>query len=326
MLKQVLMNYFKQIKNNIDQFINIEHFLNPSWNFYEEDFMPMNWFSLKNLAIIENKIFVSFTEEIKENCWNTSLLIADFNYENLKFKKLFSSDNCIHETKNIDNTFHARQSGGAITALDENNILFSIGDYRQRDLAQNKNSINGKIIKINITNSDHEIVSVGHRNPQGLYFDRESNIVLETEHGPSGGDEINILNIVNINKEDFLNYGWPISSYGKHYHPEKISKLKNYPLYKSHTKYGFIEPLKYFVPSIGISSITKISNNKYLFGSMKNKTLYSIDLDNLKNITKIDKIRIGERIRDLKYKNGNVYLFLEDSPSIGVININQLID
>ena len=73
----------------------------------------MNWFSLKNLAIIENKIFVSFTEEIKENCWNTSLLIADFNYENLKFKKLFSPDNCIHETKNMDNSFHARQSGGA---------------------------------------------------------------------------------------------------------------------------------------------------------------------------------------------------------------------
>ena len=52
--------------------------------------------------------------------------------------------------------------------------------------------MNGKLIKINLNNKKHEIISMGHRNPQGLYLDKENNFLLETEHGPFGGDEINL--------------------------------------------------------------------------------------------------------------------------------------
>ena len=58
---------------------------------------------------------------------------------------------------------------------------------------------------------------MGHRNPQGLYFDKDRNIILETEHGPKGGDEINIIELDQINKNGILNYGWPIVSEGEHY-------------------------------------------------------------------------------------------------------------
>ena len=93
-------------------------------------------------------------------------------------------------------------------------------------------------------------MSMGHRNVQGLYYDKNKNLIWSSEHGPKGGDEVN-LNDLNEKNNVIPNYGWPISSYGKHYVDDK-SLYEKAPLKKSHVKNGFIEPKKYFVPSIGI--------------------------------------------------------------------------
>tara|TARA_B100000900_G_scaffold415163_1_gene444060 strand:- start:3457 stop:4776 length:1320 start_codon:yes stop_codon:yes gene_type:complete len=307
-------NNFIQIKNNINEFIGLKQF-NKS-----------NKYSIKDLLIKDGKIYVSFTEEIKEDCWNTSLIYADINYENIKFKKLFSPKNCIHAFNNLDNEFEPHQSGGRIISFNDNEILLSTGDYRARHLAQKKESINGKIIKINISNKLYEIISMGHRNPQGLYFDEENNFILETEHGPMGGDEINLIQVKKINPINIQNYGWAIVSAGEHYggkNDENIEKYKKYPLYKSHIKYGFIEPLKSFVPSIGISEIVKISKNSYVVSSLKANTLYFFELNENKEIEIKNKILVNERIRDLKFKDNNLYMFMEDTASIGIINLNR---
>ena len=91
---------------------------------------------------------------------------------------------------------------------------------------------------------------MGHRNPQGLYYNEKNNYLLEAEHGPEGGDEINFID---LNKDDVPNYGWAISSYGEHYGGKNASfnkkKYIKYPLHKSHTEHGYIEPVKYFDPS-----------------------------------------------------------------------------
>ena len=174
--------HFQQIKNNINEFIG------------EKQFAKGNWFSLKDLVIDNNKIYVSFTEEIKENCWNTSLLYAEFNYEDIIFKKIFSPKECINALDNIDQEFNAHQSGGRIVPVkNEKHIILTIGDYRNRFLAQDLQSVNGKIIKINVEKNSFEIISMGHRNPQGLLFDKDYNFILSTEHGPYGGDEINFI-------------------------------------------------------------------------------------------------------------------------------------
>ena len=303
---------FQQIKNNINEFISIHQFIKDKK------------FSLKDILINNNKIFVSFTEEIEEDCWNTSIIYGDFNYQNVKFEKIFSSK-CVHSIKNIDNEFDAYQSGGRIVSLNDNHILLSVGDYRERHLAQDINSVNGKIIKINIDNNAYEIISMGHRNPQGLYFDRENNFILETEHGPDGGDEINLIEISKINKHKILNYGWAISSAGEHYggkSEKNKKKYKKYPLYKSHIEHGFIEPIKSFVPSIGISEIVKIGQNRYVLSSMKDRSLYFFELNEKKQIVNLDRVEVFERVRDLRFKNNQLYLFLEDTASIGVINLN----
>ena len=305
--------FLKQIKNNIDKYINIKHF--------EKDRL----FSIEDLTIIEDNIFISFTEEIEKDCWNTSVIYSKMNYDNIEFSKLFSSDQCVHAFKNIDNEFASSQTGGRIVKFDNNHIFLSTGEYRLRHLAQNKDSVNGKILKININNSDYEIISMGHRNPQGLYYDKENNFILETEHGPKGGDEINLIE---LNQPEIPNYGWAIASAGEHYSKTDNNgnegKIKKYPLYKSHKKHGFIEPLKSFVPSIAISEITKMDNGNYVVSSLKDKSLYFFKLNNKKKIDNFYRVEVFERIRDIRYKENKLYMFLEDTASIGVIDVLPL--
>ena len=304
---------FQQIKNNINEFIDINQF------------KKNRWFSLKDIFIFNNKVFISYTEETKEDCWNTSIIYGDINYENIVFKRLFSPKECVHIIDNLDKEFQAQQSGGRIISFDKNHVILSIGDYRSRHLAQDIKNVNGKIIKININNSDYEIISMGHRNPQGLYFDKENNFILETEHGPLGGDEINLIEISKINKDKILNYGWAISSAGEHYGGESEAnktKYEKYPLYNSHIEHGFIEPLKSFVPSIGISEIVRVEQNKYVVSSLKYKSLYFFELNEQKQIINLNKVEVFERVRDLRFNNNQLYLFMEDTASIGVINLN----
>jgi hypothetical protein len=311
----------KQIKNNLHDFIN------------EKQFIKDPWFSIKDLHISNNKIFVSFTEEIKEDCWNTSLVFSELNYQDLNFKKLFTSEKCIHSKNNnekvliekgLNGEFNAHQSGGRILSLNDKEIFFSIGGYRSRHTAQDINSVNGKVLKINILTGSYEIIAMGLRNPQGLLYDKKNNFILETEHGPKGGDEINLIH---LDQEEIPNYGWAIASYGKHVGgntPERNeNNYKKYPLLKSHKNNGFIEPLKYFVPSIGISQIVSIGEKSYIAASMRDKSIYTFNLDNKNQIQNFKRIEIRERVRDMIYRENTLILFLESTASIGIIDLNN---
>ena len=134
------------------------------------------------------------------------------------------------------------------------------------------------------------------------------------------------------------NFGWPISSYGEHYGGKSELNIENYkeaPLYKSHSDHGFVEPIKYFVPSIGISEIKKIPNkfniefiNDYFLGSMGNSlkegdlSIHQIRLNKEnKEIIYSDILGIGERVRDILFveKINKFILFLENTASIAVL-------
>ena len=127
---------------------------------------------------------------------------------------MFSPDKNVCSYDNTDNEFNGHQSGGRIVDFDNENIFLSIGEYRSRYLSQKNESVFGKIVKINLTNVKYSIISKGHRNPKGLFYDKKNKILLETEHRPQGGDEINLIE---PNTQTVPNYGWPISSYGEHY-------------------------------------------------------------------------------------------------------------
>ena len=302
------ISHLTQIDHNIEKFLNMKQY------------QKTHTLSLKDLFIDKNKIYISYTDEIKNDCWNTSVIYGYINYKYIDFKKLFEGKKCINFDSVPEFEFH--QSGGRIVKFDENHILLTVGEYRDRSLAQKKDSINGKTIKININNGNFEIISMGHRSQQGMFLDKTNGLILQTEHGPKGGDEINIIELEKIENQKYLNYGWPISSYGEHYRGEKGGeKYKKFPLHKSHSQFGFIEPLKYFVPSIGISEIENLKGNKYVVGSMRDKSLYFFALEN-KKVANIQRVSVGERVRDIKFENNKLYLFLENTASLGIIEIN----
>ncbi len=306
----------KQIENNLNLFLEKNEF--------ERD----TTYSFKDILIHEQKVYVTFTDEVTKNCWSVSVLQSDIDYSYLNFKYLFKSNECIEE-KN-EEAFVPIQSGGRIVSVDQKNLLLSIGDFRVRKKAQDLSSIFGKIININLENQEKTVVSIGHRNPQGLHVDKKNNILLSTDHGPRGGDEINLINLKDIANNNILNFGWPIASYGEHYAKknaiteEQIRKVnllyQKYPLKKSHEDHGFIEPIHYFTPSIGISEIVGFGSSEYMSSSLGGKKLFFFKLDEKNKIKKYHIENIGERVRDIVFKNNKLIFFLEDTASIAVVN------
>jgi len=318
----------RSIKSNIEKLI------------LDKDFFYHSPFGVKDILILENKIYLSYTNQVSKGCYNTSILVAEINYEKLDFSKFFVPDECIKINLEYG-TFSAHQSGGRIVKLDNKNIILTIGSYGFEEYAQNfNNTFFGKTILINISDKKVKILSGGHRNAQGLFYDEKKNRLFMTEHGPQGGDEINLNN---LNTSGIKNYGWPIASYGEHYFFEKRDDnhpyYKKAPLYKSHKKYGFMEPIKYFTPSIGISEILLLyptefdENYNVIIGSLGNnilegdKSLHFFKLDEKNNLVNHNILKINERIRDLKKikKNKKIItlLSLESSSSIGLLEMNN---
>ena len=305
---------FKEIESNFKKIVKYD-------KFYD-----YNDLTVKDLFIFRNKLYLSYSNLVNEGCYNTSILVADLNFNFLKFKKFFEPKDCVKKN-NPDLEFNAVQSGGRMFQFKENKIIFTTGDYRYRKLAQDLNSTFGKILEIDLENGDYKIVSYGHRNPQGLYYDKDKNYIISTEHGPMGGDEINI----NFEpSKNIKNFGWPLASYGEHYSikegkdkPINIKKYEKYPLYKSHKKYGFEEPKKYFVPSIGISQLIKVDSNQnqtFFITSMKAKTIFKLKLDDQLNIIDESKFLIDERVRDIiKVNDNKIVMFLENTPSLAIL-------
>ena len=311
---------FKQIKNNIDDFLTTEQLL------------KTKEIGIKDIKIFNETLFLSYTNEITKNCWNITVLKAKLNLKEIIFEKLFEPKDCINEfdpefnDTNDEITFS--QTGGRIIPFKKDTILLSTGDFRLRSSPQNIKSSMGKILKINIINGKYEIISMGHRNPQGLYFNNNKNYILESEHGPHGGDEINLIE---VDKEEVQNFGWAQASYGEHYCGGKTGCLKHayikYPLLKSHIENRYAEPLKSFTPAVGPSEIINLDKNIYALGTMKKKSLIIFEINKKNKIDKIRKVVLGERIRDITVNkiSREIYLFLENTNSIGLINIDSLL-
>ena len=288
---------------------------------------------IRDLMILNNKIYVSYNNTPTHECYNTTIMVSDLNLTNLNFSKFFTYDECVSkENKKFQsNGAPATWSGGGkMFTYKDGKILFTIGEYNDRTRAQNKKSMFGKIFSINLKTKSHELVSMGHRNPQGLFYDKKNDVIISTEHGPRGGDEININ--LKTDNETIENFGWPISSYGVHYGGVET---KEAPLYKSHKDHGFIEPIKYFVPSIAISEIIKIPKtfneefiNDFFIGSMGtfvgegDLSIHHIRFNSkFDTIDFEDIIPIGQRVRDLILleKQKVVISILENTPAIAFL-------
>lgn len=212
-----------------------------------------------------------------------------------------------------------RHHYGSRIVFDKNGYMYvSVGDRGNRD--ENPQRLNNHCGKIHRMNDDgsipidnpfagnpiamQSIYSYGHRNPQGMALNPYTGDIWEHEHGPQGGDEVNIL-------QPKKNYGWPVISYGINYNGTKFTDITE--------KEGMEQPLIYWVPSIAPSGLDFVTSNKYgklkgdiLVGSLKFGYLHRCDVEGNK-VVKEEKYLEGiGRVRSVRQgPDGYVYLGVE---------------
>ncbi|PWG05333.1 PQQ-dependent sugar dehydrogenase [Polaribacter aquimarinus] len=223
------------------------------------------------------------------------------------------------------NSKKGQHFGSRIAFDKENHVYFSIGDRGNRD--QNPQDITrdcGKIYRLNddgsipkdnpfINNKGAKkaIYSYGHRNPQGMEINPFTNEIWAHEHGPRGGDEINII-------QKGKNYGWPKASYGINYSGTKFTDKTSIP--------GMENPIHYWTPSIAPSGMAFISSDKYgkwkgnlLVGSLKFQYVSRCILKGNKVFKEVKLLKDIGRVRSIEQgMDGYIYVGVEN---LGIVRL-----
>ncbi|EED31796.1 soluble aldose sugar dehydrogenase YliI [gamma proteobacterium NOR5-3] len=214
--------------------------------------------------------------------------------------------------------------GARMLFLEDETLLLTTGDgFEHREQAQNLSSELGKVLRINDDGSpagllDAEgepsrIWTMGHRNPQGLAVDPGTGSIYLHEHGPRGGDELNLI-------EGGANYGWPAVTHGVDYSGAYVSPFKSAP--------GFKDPLWTWVPSIAPSGMAWYAGNNFpawhgslFIGALVDQEVRRLEMRKGKVVR--EEALFGEldsRIRDIRVFGDDIYL-LTDSEQGALIQV-----
>jgi len=251
---------------------------------------------------------------------NTTLVRGQLN-EN----RLDSIEVLYKATPNVPDGQHF---GSRIAFDQKGHVFFSVGDRFHRDqYPQDINVDGGKIYRLNEDGSipkdnpffntpgaNKAIYSYGHRNPQGLAMHPETGVLWEHEHGPRGGDELNII-------EPGLNYGWPIITYGINYNGTIITEQTEDPQMQ--------QPQYYWVPSIAPCGMTFVTGDRYpqwknqlLVGSLKFAYIEMLQLEGTKVVGRQKIAENIGRVRNVKMGPDDiVYVSVEGE---GVVRLKPL--
>jgi glucose/arabinose dehydrogenase len=260
-----------------------------------------------------NFVYISYSDVIDKPFKTisfTAVAKAKLIKDELKHLKVIYRTNDSHYTSS---PYHF----GSRIAIDEKYIYFSIGDRGKQNDAQDKLLPSGKIHRINLDGSipidnpfldekgnPSSIYCYGNRNPQGLAFDASGRL-WELEHGPKGGDELNII-------EKGKNYGWPIITYGVNYNGTKITDITH--------KEGMEQPVWHWTPSIAVCGMKIYKgeefgswNGNILVTSLKFEYLERVVVNDRKMVEREIIYEPGSRVRDVEIDPlGNIYVALEN--------------
>ncbi len=215
-------------------------------------------------------------------------------------------------------------------SIGENRISYKTGEqfkkfYTQKQL-ERQNTYFGKVISINLLNfTDKQVISIGHRNPTGLYFDSNSSILYASEFGAEGGDEINLI----LKGRD---YGYPETSFGRIYDEINPGIKTKYPVgYLNYSKYTL--PLVAYVPSINPVQLFIVNDSsefkdwrKNLFVGCLSGKILRVVLDNNENRSRVilsEQIGFGARIRDLTEISNSSLLASTDDGLLVLMSIQN---
>ncbi|KJD34787.1 hypothetical protein PK35_00930 [Tamlana nanhaiensis] len=261
--------------------------------------------------------FTYSSPEGEQNGGHTALMRAKLRGDTLIEKQLLY--------KATPNTTKGQHWGSRIAFDNEGFLYFSIGERGERDVnPQDIKRDGGKIYRLHDDGSipnDNPFVdelypktaiySYGHRNPQGMTKNPFTGKIWIHEHGPQGGDEINVI-------ESGKNYGWPVISYGINYSGTTFTDITE--------KEGMEQPLFYWVPSIAPSGMTFVASNNYpdwkgslLVGSLKFMYLERLIIEQEK-VVKREKLLEGlGRVRNVvEAPDGFIYVGIE---GVGIVKI-----
>ena len=270
-------------------------------------------------------LYLTYSKPCGDKSATTALHRGKFDGKALtEARDLFVADNC-----NTGNPHF-----GSKLAWGRDGMLYmTIGERGDRNRAQNTNIHGGKVLRLkedgtvppdnpfaNKPGYKPEIYSYGHRNPQGLAFNTDTGVLWETEHGPQGGDEVNIV-------EPGKNYGWPVASYGREYAPDgaKVSMVPS--------KEGIEEPMMVWIPSIGASGLMIYTGDQFpdwkgqmfaggLSGLQLHRFAFSAKGGLMGREAMLDTLR--QRIRDVRQgPDGFIYLAVDGTPG-GVLRLEPI--
>lgn len=212
--------------------------------------------------------------------------------------------------------------GGKMVFTSDGTIHFSIGERGTMENAQKLENHSGKTLRINddgtipndnpfinTPNAKPEIWTYGNRNPQGLAVNPFTGQLWEHEHGPKGGDEVNII-------EKGKNYGWPLISFGINYNGTIITADTAKP--------GMEQPIHYWNPSIAPSGMAFLNSEHYpawkgnLFvGALAYASLYRCEISE-NDVTHVERLLAGDgRIRDVRLgPDGYIYFTNETNGTL----------
>lgn len=249
-----------------------------------------------------NFLYFTYSKFLSKNQFATALARGKWNG-----KKIINIKDIYVARNHSDTPAHY---GSRITFDDKGFLYMSVGErYTDKDKAQDTSLDFGKILRLKDNGSipkdnpfKNAVWSYGHRNPQGLKWNKQAKKLIEIEHGPRGGDEINII-------EKGINYGWPIVSMGKEYDEDKYIGVRH--------KKGMRDPVKYWVPSIAPCGL-EIIGNKYYIGALALTHLNVLTVD--KNLKPIKEERFLEkeawRIRDVRLSPDKKLYIATDSGEV----------
>ena len=224
----------------------------------------------------------------------------------------------LQEIFSVDPYVQSNVHFGSRIAFDEKGFLYvTTGERGTKDNAQNLGNHNGKVIRlhddgkvptdnpfVNQSGAKAEIWTYGHRNMQGMVYDKANKILYTHEHGPRGGDEINI-------EKKGSNYGWPLTTYGIDYDGSIITNDKVKP--------GIEPPIHYWVPSIAPCGMALVTSDRYpgwkgslLVGALAGQCLARVEIKDGKSVKEERFLKGMARVRAVSQgPDGYIYVLTE---------------
>jgi glucose/arabinose dehydrogenase len=269
------------------------------------------------------RIYLAYSEAGNDDKAGTAVATAKLSSD---AKRLEELKVIVRQTPKLSTGNHF----GARLVFDRNGDLFiAMGENNQRITSQDLTGMQGKVLRLHADGSipkDNpfvgkegarpEIWSYGHRNPQGAALHPVTGALWVNEHGPRGGDEINIT-------KAGKNYGWPLATYGVNYSTLPIPEAKG-----THVD-GTEQPDYYWAVSPAISGMAFYTHNRFpawknslFIGALKDKSLIRLTLDGDKVVGEERLLsNLGERIRDVRAGNDGYIYVLTDASNGKLIRV-----